>query len=73
MKFGANRSRMYDAQKTAQVRWDQTTDFWADGAAEEFKEQFWEPLDRMTTDVLRGVDQLSVLLTQVRQECAFGE
>ena len=71
MKFGANRSRIYDAQKTAQARWDQTTDLWADGAAEEFKEQLWEPLDRMTADVLRAVDLLSVLLTQVRQECAY--
>ena len=71
MKFGANRSRIYDAQKTAQAHWHRTTDLWADGAAAEFEEQLWEPLDRMTADVLRAVDLLSVLLTQVRQECAY--
>lgn len=71
MRFGANRSQLYDAQKTARARWDQTTDVWDDAARREFEEAVWEPLDQHVGDVLRAVDQLSVLFSQIRHECEF--
>jgi hypothetical protein len=71
MKFGASRSQLYDAQKTARARWDGTLDVWADAARKDFDEQTWMPLDRGVTDVLRAVDQLGVLFAQIRQECEF--
>lgn len=72
MKFGATRSQLYDAQKTARARWDSTAELWHDDSRREFEEQVWAPLDRQVSDVLRAVDQLAVLFTQVRQECEFG-
>lgn len=72
MRFGASRSQLYDAQKTARARWDATADVWADDTRREFAERVWEPLDLMVTDVLRGVDQLSAIFAQVRAECEFG-
>lgn len=71
MKFGANRSQLYDAQKTARARWESTADAWHDDARRDFEEQVWEPLDGLVSDALRAVDQLTVLFTQVRQECEF--
>lgn len=72
MKFGANRSQLYDAQKTARARWDSTAETWSDDARREFEEQVWEPLDRLVSDTLRAVDQLAVLFAEVRQDCEFG-
>jgi hypothetical protein len=71
MRFGATRSQLYDAQKTARHRWDDAADTWDDIARREFDEQVWQPLDQTVTDVLRAVDQLTALFAQVRQECEF--
>ncbi len=71
MKFGASRSQLYDAQKTARGRWDLVTETWSDESRREFEETTWQPLDQMATDALRGIDQLSVAFTQIRQECEF--
>lgn len=71
MKFGASRSQLYDAQKTARARWELVTETWSDASRVEFEETTWQPLDQMATDALRGIDQLSVLITQIRQECEF--
>ena len=71
MRFGASRSQLYDAQKTARVRWDQTAELWGDVARREFEENVWVPLDEHVSGVLRAVDQLAVVFTQVRHECEF--
>ncbi len=72
MRFGANRSQLYDAQKTARVKWDLVQDTWGDDAKMEFEEKVWEPMDHSVSDVLRAVDQLTSLFGQVRTECEFG-
>ena len=72
MKFGASRSQLYDAQKTARVRWDQISDVWSDAAAQEFQERVWQPLDGQVSEILRAIDALTVLFAQVRQDCEFG-
>ncbi len=71
MRFGTTRSQIYDAQKTAQAHWYATVDDWDDGVRREHDEGVWEPLDRTVSDALRAIDQLSVLFTQVRNECEF--
>jgi hypothetical protein len=72
MRFGASRSQLYDAQKTARVKWDGTLDVWNDQARQDFQEKVWEPMDQYVSDVLRSVDQLTALFSQVRAECEFG-
>ena len=42
-----------------------------DIARQEFDENTWQPLDRQVSDVLRAIDQLSVVFSQVRSECEF--
>ena len=58
MKFGANRSQLYDAQKTAHAQWSIVCDLWTDIARQEFDEQTWQPLDRQVSgsnEVLRAL------------------
>ena len=71
MRFGSSRSQLYDAQKTARARWDGTEEVWADAARKDFDEKTWMPLDRTVSDLLRAVDQLSVLFAQIRQDCEY--
>ena len=71
MKFGANRSQLYDAQKTARAKWAAAAETWNDASRRDFEEHVWEPLDAQTSQVLRAIDQLTALFTQVRQDCEF--
>jgi hypothetical protein len=69
MRFGASRSQLYDAQKTARARWEATEEFWVDATRKAFEASTWEPLDKAASDVLRAVDQLGVMFAQIRQDC----
>jgi hypothetical protein len=71
MRFGATRSQIYDAQKTARARWEATGDEWDDAVRREHGETVVEPLDAAVSDTLRAIDQLAVLFTQIRHECEF--
>jgi hypothetical protein len=71
MRFGATRSQIYDAQKTARARWDGTETDWNDPVRREHGETIVEPLDALVGDTLRAIDQLAVLFTQIRQECEY--
>ncbi len=69
MRFGTTRSQIYDAQKTARAKWNETYDTWDDDVHHTHEEQVVEPLDRAVSDALRAIDQLAVVFTQIRQEC----
>ena len=71
MRFGATRSQIYDAQKTARAKWDLTGDHWDDGIRRDHGEAVIEPLDKTVSDTLRAIDQLAVLFTQIRNECEY--
>lgn len=71
MKFGATRSQIYDAQKTARAKWAETFDSWDDQVHQEHEDKVVQPLDAAVSDALRAIDQLAVLFTQIRQDCEF--
>jgi hypothetical protein len=71
MKFGASRSQMYDAQKTARARWEAAAESWDDEVRRRHAEAVVEPLDQLVTHALRAVDQLAVLFTEIRQACEY--
>ena len=71
MRFGTTRSQIYDAQKTARAKWAATDEFWDDEVHRLHGEKDVEPLDAAVSDVLRAIDQLAVLFTQIRHECAY--
>ena len=71
MRFGTTRSQIYDAQKVARAKWDETADTWDDAVRREHGEKVVEELDKTVSDTLRAIDQLATLFTQVRQECEF--
>ena len=71
MKFGSCRSQLYDAQKTARAKWESLGDVWDDTARRDFEEKLWAPLDQRVADMLRAIDQVAVLFTQVRSECEY--
>ncbi len=73
MKFGASRSQLYDAQKTARAHWEVASESWSDDAKLKHEESVWLPWDEGASKVLRAVDQLAVLFVQIRQECEYSD
>ena len=71
MRFGTTRSQIYDAQKTARVKWDVTGDHWDDSVRREHGENVVDELDKNVSNILRAIDQLSTLFVQIRQECEY--
>lgn len=71
MRFGTTRSQIYDAQKTARAKWDATGDEWDDTVRREHGETIVEELDKSVSNILRAIDQLATLFTQIRQECEY--
>lgn len=71
MRFGTTRSQIYDAQKTAQAQWQSILEEWDDEVRRDHEETVWVPLDQTVSDTLRAVDQLAILLTQIRHECEY--
>lgn len=73
MKFGASRSQLYDAQKTARAHWLVASETWTDDARLSHEEKVWLPWDEQASKVLRAVDQLAGLFVQIRQECEYSD
>ena len=71
MRFGTTRSQIYDAQKTARAKWDATGDDWDDMVRREHGENVVEELDKNVSEILRTIDQIATLFTQIRQECEY--
>ena len=71
MRFGASRSQLYDAQKTAQARWEEVVPWWQDATRREHEERVWQPFDEGASKALRAIDQLSTLFHEVRTQCEF--
>ncbi len=71
MRFGASRSQLYDAQKSAQARWDEVTQWWHDTVRQEHEERVWHPFDEAAGKALRAIDQLATLFQDVRTRCEF--
>ena len=71
MRFGSSRSLIYDAQMSARARFDVACEVWGDLTRHHFDDTVWQPLDALTSEALRGIDQLTVVLTQARHECEY--
>jgi uncharacterized protein YukE len=69
MRVGASRIQLYDAQKVARAHWDVLQSTWDDAARRDFDESTWQPLDKHVSELLRAIDHLSVMFTQIRNEC----
>ena len=71
MKVGAGRSQLYDAQKTARARHEAATADWDDATRRRFEDAVWLPADALVNDVLRAIDELTVLFSEVRSDCQY--
>jgi hypothetical protein len=68
-EIGAGRGKLYGALKEVRLKWDATSDVWNDPVRHEFEAEVWEPLDEHAAAALRGIDRLSQIFVQIRQEC----
>lgn len=57
---------LQDQWHTLEVRWRETRDGWNDPVAWRFEREFWEPLNRSASRLLRQTEALSERLEAVR-------
>jgi len=69
MTFGSNRGQLDDAQQVARAHWASTAEQWHDDVQKHHDTELAQPLDEHVTKLLRAVDQLALLVAQVRREC----
>jgi hypothetical protein len=69
MNLEGGRARLYAALKTLQSHWDNTEPHWQDTMKAQFVEQLWTPLQMQTAAALEAIDQMDVLLHQMRRDC----
>lgn len=69
MQVDAGRGKLYDALEVARSQWRDVCDRWSDGTNAAFREQTWEPLDRLASDTLRCIDRLRSILNECRRQC----
>jgi hypothetical protein len=69
MSLEGGRARLYSALKTLQSRWDSTEPHWQDTMKLQFVEQLLTPLQTHTAAALQAIDQMNVILNQMRRDC----
>lgn len=69
MQIDAGRGKLYDAHEVVRHQWRDVCESWSDGTNAAFREQTWEPLDRLTGDCLRCIDRLRSILNECRRQC----
>jgi hypothetical protein len=69
MSLDAGRGRLYNAVKTLQGHWDLTEPHWNDTMRLQFVEQVLTPLQELSNTALQAIDQMEVVLHQMRRDC----
>ncbi len=69
MRLEAGRGMLYSALQNLQAHWDAASPYWQDSMRVQFVEQVWEPLQQQVKTALEAIDQLQVLLNQMRHDC----
>jgi len=69
MTPGAGRGKLYLSLKELRRRWELTEPGWQDVVRQQFEDKLLTPLDEHTAAALRGIDRLTQVLVQMRQEC----
>lgn len=63
-------SRLTHTLKTLREQWDAAKEMWSDQVSRDFEKNHLLPLDQQTTTAIRGMEKISEVLRQVRQQCA---
>ena len=69
MSLDSGRGRLYGALKNLQARWELTEPYWQDVMRQQFVEQILTPLEEQTAATLQAIDQMEVILHQMRRDC----
>lgn len=69
MKLDAGRAMLHSALQTLQIHWDNTDPHWQDVMREQFSREVREPLAQQVAVALEAIDQLQVVLDQMRRDC----
>jgi hypothetical protein len=69
MNLDGGRAQLYSALKKLQSHWDSTEPHWHDVMKIQFVEQILAPLQEHSAATLQAIDQMTVVLQQMRHDC----
>jgi hypothetical protein len=65
-----DRAKLHNQLKDLNARWQELRGSWDDPVRKEFEEGHWAELDARVRTVLRAMEQLATVMTQVRHDCS---
>ncbi len=68
MRVDGARGKLHDAHKTLKAQWEFVQMVWNDQNKKEFEEKIYIPLDQLTNELGRAIDQLAQLFIEVRNQ-----
>lgn len=69
MSVFESRGQLGGAMKDLLIRWQDTKFNWGDAVSRAFEKEFIEPLESELRTAGAAMDQLSVILQQIRRDC----
>lgn len=69
MNLDAGHGALSAALKTLAAKWDGVEPFWQDAMKQQFVEKVWEPLLKYCNNTLEAIDQMQVILVQMKRDC----
>jgi len=73
MNLTTGRTQLNSALKTLRLHWEETKEVWTDAVRRDFEEEFFVPLEQEVQTTLRGIDRLSQIVGEMRQQCGERE
>ncbi len=70
MSVASSRAALMQAHKKLVESLDATRARWDDPSRERFEARFVEPLEKVTADAVRALDQLVGMMETVKRECS---
>ena len=69
MSLETGRYKLFNAMKTLQVHWDETSMSWQDGVRRDFVKLFWHGIEPRVIGTMAAMDRLGHAISQLKHEC----
>jgi hypothetical protein len=68
--ISTDRARLHNQLKDLRARWQEVAAGWDDAVRRQFEDGHWAALEARVQAALRAMEQLAVVMAQVRHDCS---
>jgi hypothetical protein len=66
----ASSARLQYSLKTLREHWNETTEQWDDKVSQDFEKNHLVPLEQLSNNAIRGIDEIAELISKIRRDCS---